>query len=201
MQFHRTILNGKQLAWDRATRAYAQGLAMLRLTCTILVWNKALLVGQNRMEMVRDWRRKTVLGLDSSDSDDTWSGGDEEVIAVRRMAREGLGPRMGRLPTEILNRIVRIVRQQAERRCTRTKETQKLETWLSALLAHERGLAKLCLTCRTLGKGLRAVAEGQRLMLEVASWRRRMRLKRRNSVSSDARVYESGVESSDGGQN
>ena len=89
VQFDRTNLNGKQLAWDRATRAYAQGLAMLRLTCTMLAWNKASLVGQNRMKMVRDWRMKTLLGLDSSDSDDTWSGGDEEVIAVRRMAREG----------------------------------------------------------------------------------------------------------------
>ena len=114
---------------------------------------------------------------------------------------DGLGMKMGLLPTEVLNRIVRIVRQQAERRCKRTQENRKLKTWHSTLRAHRRGLVKLSMTCRALAAGLRAVEEGQQLMKEAAHWRKGMLLKRRNSASSDARVYWSGVERNDGWQN
>ena len=93
------------------------------------------------------------------------------------------------------------VETQREQRNRVRKENRKLKTWHSTLCAHRRGLVKLSMTCRALAAGLRAVEEGQQLMKEAAHWRKGMLLKRRNSASSDARVYWSGVERNDGWQN
>ena len=197
-QFNRVILNEKQHAWDRAVRAHRRGMAKMRLTCK--VFSTPVLQGHRWRLALMLWRRKTVLRYASSDSDDTWSGDEEEEGTVKTVARDVLEPLMGRLPTEVLNRIMRLVRRQAEQRYEQVREDWKLDTWNAVLRAYERGLARIRMTCRALAKGLRAVEEGQQAMLAARSWRRGMRLKRRNSASSDARVYWSGVERNDGWQ-
>ena len=176
-QFNRVILNEKQHAWDRAVRAHRRGMAKMRLACK--VFSTPVLQGHRwrSLRAVMLWKRKTVLRYASSDSDDTWSGDEEEEGTVKTVARDVLGPLMGRLPTEVLNRIMRLVRRQAEQRYEQVREDWKVDTWSAVVRAYEMGLARICMTCRALANGQRAVQEGQQAMLAARGWRGSVRLK------------------------
>ena len=73
-QMARAKHNEKQRAWNRAVRAHAQGLALLKATCKKMATGlQAVAEGMAVMVAAREWRRQHALWLDGSDSDSQWS--------------------------------------------------------------------------------------------------------------------------------